>query len=111
MVPIHQLECFLQQNVEVIGDVRIDPRQRTVWVRQTSIELTCTEFDILFFLCLHKGWVLTRQQIIDGVFGEEKDVSAHSVTAMIHKIRKKIRDSHTTTIKTIVGYGYKLQVK
>src|SRR5581483_7403731 len=55
----------------VRGDLRIDPRERSVTVGKRSVELTSKEFDLLWFLASHPGQVFTRTQLLDHVWGYE----------------------------------------
>lgn len=92
----------------IAGDICIDNRQRTVTVANISVEFTCKEFDVLFFLCQHRGWALTKQQILDAIWKTNPEADYHAVENMIYKIRKKISASQMVRIQTMVGYGYKL---
>ena len=91
-----------------IGDLCIDVSQRSVRVHNTSISLTCREFDVLLFLCQHEGWAITKQQILDTIWEPNTEVDYHAVENIVYKVRKKISHSKCVCIHTLVGYGYKL---
>lgn len=91
-----------------IGDIAIDPRGREVLVKNTLIFMTRTEFDVLLYLCQHQEWAMTKQQIIDTIWEIGAETNYHAIENIIYKIRKKIRNSDTVRIQTLVGYGYKL---
>ncbi|SDC03386.1 two-component system, OmpR family, alkaline phosphatase synthesis response regulator PhoP [Paenibacillus sp. UNCCL117] len=93
-----------------IGPIVIQPDQREVKVKGESIELTPKEFDLLLFLCKHRGKVLSRQQLLHGVWdyhflGDTRIVDVH-----ISHLREKIETNARTPefIVTIRNVGYKL---
>lgn len=93
-----------------IGQITILPDQREVTVKGRSIELTPKEFDLLLFLCRHRGKVLSRQQLLHGVWdyhflGDTRIVDVH-----ISHLRDKIETNARTPeyIVTIRNVGYKL---
>ena len=92
----------------MIGDVCIDVRQRVVTIKNVPVEFTCKEFDIFHYLCQHKDWAITKQQMIDALWDISAEVSYHTIENMVYKIRKKIQSSSSVMIHTMIGYGYKL---
>jgi two-component system, OmpR family, alkaline phosphatase synthesis response regulator PhoP len=93
-----------------IGHIVIQPDQREVKVKGDSIELTPKEFDLLLFLCKHRGKVLSRQQLLHGVWdyhflGDTRIVDVH-----ISHLREKLEANARTPelIVTIRNVGYKL---
>lgn len=95
----------------VRGELRIDPRARTVTVGDKQVELTSKEFDLLWFLASHPGQVFTRAQLLDHVWGYEFYGDSSTVTVHIRRIREKIEtdpaDPHYVT--TVWGVGYKFE--
>ena len=89
-----------------IHGVIIRPRSREVIVNNKNINLTFTEFQILFLLASHPGWVFTRYQIIDKIRGDSYPVTDRSVDFQIVGLRKKIGEKGKL-IMTIRGVGYK----
>ncbi len=90
-----------------ISGIRIEPRRREVKVGGKRIEdLTFSEFQILFLLCSHPGWVFTRYQIIDKIRGDNYPVTDRSVDFQIVGLRKKLGDTGKL-IKTVRGVGYR----
>ena len=89
-----------------IHGVIIRPRSREVIIDNKNINLTFTEFQILFLLASHPGWVFTRYQIIDKIRGDSYPVTDRSVDFQIVGLRKKIgkKGKHIMTIR---GVGYK----
>ncbi|TDG00504.1 response regulator transcription factor [Paenibacillus piri] len=93
-----------------IGQITIQPDQREVTLRGEPIELTPKEFELLLFLCKHRGKVLSRQQLLHGVWdyhflGDTRIVDVH-----ISHLRDKIEGNARTPeyIVTIRNVGYKL---
>lgn len=93
-----------------IGKIRVQPTQREVTVDGKPIELTPKEFELLLFLCRHRGKVLSRQQLLHGVWdyhflGDTRIVDVH-----ISHLRDKIEGNARTPeyIMTIRNVGYKL---
>lgn len=94
----------------IIGDIEIQPKQREVKVRNELIELTPKEFDLLLFLCKHRGKVLSRQQLLHGVWdyhflGDTRIVDVH-ISHLRDKIEIQARSPEY--IVTIRNVGYKL---
>jgi len=87
--------------------VRIDTGSRQVWVDDELVELTQTEFDLLKTLAEHRGLVLSREQLLQQVwgydfYGEERVVDVH-----IGHIRQKLGDGRF--IVTVRGVGYRFE--
>ena len=94
-----------EDSVSIEG-IKISPKTRSVIIDNRSIELTFTEFQILFLLASHPGWVFTRYQIIDRIRGENYPVTDRSVDFQIVGLRKKI-GIKGKLIETIRGVGYR----
>ena len=91
-----------------IHNLRIDPIRRKVEIKKKQIELTYTEFQILYYLAGHPGWVFTRSQIVDGVKGENYNVTDRSVDVQIVGLRKKLGNCENY-IQTVRGVGYRFK--
>jgi two-component system, OmpR family, response regulator len=89
------------------GTVTIDGGRREVLVGDTAVEFTTKEFDLLRFLAERPGLALSRQQILDGVWGYDWFGDARTVDVHIAQVRKKVGDA--VTIKTVRGVGYRLE--
>lgn len=91
------------------GKLTIYQDQRIVKVEGQEVSFTPNEFDILYTLAINKGRVLTREQLIDKVFGTEFDGFDRTVDVHIKNIRKKIeKDSKNPNyIITVFRTGYK----
>ena len=91
-----------------LNEIKITPRTREVIINNQNLELTFTEFQILYLLISHPGWVFTRYQIIDKIRGENYAVTDRSVDFQIVGLRKKMGKAGDF-IQTIRGVGYRFQ--
>ncbi len=89
------------------GVVAIDTGRREVRVAGEPVEFTTKEFDLLRYLAERPGLALSRQQILDGVWGYDWYGDARTVDVHIAQVRKKLGDA--VEIKTVRGVGYRLE--
>ena len=89
------------------GPVTVDVGRREVLVDDTPVEFTTKEFDLLRFLAERPGLALSRQQILDGVWGYDWFGDARTVDVHIAQVRKKLGDR--VVITTVRGVGYRLE--
>jgi len=94
----------------IINNLKIIPRKREVSIEEKKLELTYTEFQILYLLASHPGWVFTRYQIIEKIRGNNSSVTDRSVDFQIVGLRKKIGESGRL-IETIRGVGYRFKLE
>jgi two-component system alkaline phosphatase synthesis response regulator PhoP len=92
----------------VFPDLVIHPGKREVTVGGKSVELTFSEFQILYILARHPSWVYTRNQIIDAVRGEGYPVTDRSVDFQIFGLRKKL-GAAGKFIETVRSVGYRFK--
>lgn len=92
------------------GNLQINLEKRTVKVRGDMILLTPNEFDILYALASNSGRVLTREQLIERVFGIDFEGSDRTIDVHIKNIRKKIEEDSRNPryVLTVTKLGYKL---
>ncbi len=89
-------------------DVTVDFTGYTARGKDGPIEVTPREIMLLQLLAEHKGKVLTREQILDRLWGEDRPVFDRTVDSHIKNLRKKL---DLDCIVTITGVGYKLEVE
>jgi DNA-binding response OmpR family regulator len=89
------------------GSATIDAGRREVRVEDRAVELTTKEFDLLRFLAERPGLALSRQQILDGVWGYDWFGDARTVDVHVAQVRKKLADA--IDITTVRGIGYRLE--
>ena len=91
------------------GDLRIDPVGRRVWRGETEVVLTARQFDVLEFLIRRAGQVVTKQEILNGVWQYDFDGDLNIVEVYIRRLRTAIDDPFDRrAIETIRGAGYRL---
>jgi two-component system alkaline phosphatase synthesis response regulator PhoP len=90
-----------------VGDLSIDPARREVTVAGQAVELRTKEFDCLLCLAEHKGFVLSRENLLELAWGYDFAGQTRTVDVHVAHLRKKISHS-TVQIETITGVGYKL---
>jgi two-component system alkaline phosphatase synthesis response regulator PhoP len=91
-----------------IHDLEIDLGRRSVLVSGQAVDLTYTEFQVLYILARRPGWVFTRSQIVDAVRGDDYPVTDRSVDVQIVGLRKKLGPSNRY-IETVRGVGYRFK--
>ena len=92
----------------LIGDVSIDPARREVCVAEDEVSLRTKEFDLLLTFAEHPGIVLTREQLLNLVWGFDYYGQTRTVDVHIAHLRKKLANSEQVQIETVTGVGYKL---
>jgi DNA-binding response OmpR family regulator len=92
-----------------VGGVTIDVGRREVRVDDEPVAFTTKEFDLLRFLAERPGLAMSRQQILDGVWGYDWYGDVRTVDVHIAQVRKKIDDA--VRIDTVRGIGYRLDPK
>jgi phosphate regulon transcriptional regulator PhoB len=94
-----------------VGDLRLDTARHQVQLGQTELELTSLEFDLLHVLMAHADRVLTREQLLDRVWGYDYYGDTRTVDTAVKRLRAKLRRlaPDGEFIVTVRGVGYKLQ--
>ena len=92
--------------VILTGTVEIDLTRREARSAGVPIALATREFDLLAFLGAHRGQALSRQQLLDGVWGEGWIGDERTVDVHVRQLRKKLGDGFPLT--TVWGVGYRL---
>jgi two-component system response regulator RegX3 len=94
-----------------VGDVRVDPERHEVFVRGTELQLPLKEFELLTLLMENAGRVLTRDTLIDRVWGHDYVGDTKTLDVHIKRLRSKIETDPTNPerIVTIRGLGYKYE--
>ncbi|MCA8879489.1 MAG: response regulator transcription factor [Rhodobacteraceae bacterium] len=94
-----------------VGRLTLDVATRTAQVDGTPVPLTSREYEVLEFLTLMKGVVLTKDMILDKLYGGVDEPDAKIVDVFICKIRRKLRAASggEPLIETVWGRGYVLR--
>lgn len=100
-----------ESNDVVVGQLIIQPDAYIVQKRGESIELTHREFELIHYLAKHLGQVMTREHLLQTVWGYDYFGDVRTVDVTIRRLREKIEDtpSHPTWIVTRRGVGYYLR--
>jgi two-component system phosphate regulon response regulator PhoB len=88
----------------------IHPGRRDVRIHGKPVELTYTEFQVLYYLAKRPGWVFTRYQIVEAVRGDDYPVTDRSVDVQVVGLRKKL-GTFGKYIETVRGVGYRFREK
>jgi DNA-binding response OmpR family regulator len=96
----------LETKVLTHGDLSIDAGRREVRVGEEEIQLAPKEFDLLWELLDHKGLVLTRDQLLERVWGYTFAGDTRTVDVHVRQLRRKLGDA--SPIVTVWGVGYKV---
>ena len=89
------------------GDVTVDPARREVTIAGRPVDLRRKEFELLLALVEHRGLVLSREQLLNLVWGYDFYGETRTVDVHIGQLRKKLAGA-TLEIETVLGVGYKL---
>jgi two-component system alkaline phosphatase synthesis response regulator PhoP len=87
--------------------IRIHPGSRKVWVKKKEVDLTAMEFDLLSTLAEHQGLVLSREQLLEKVWGHDYFGELRVVDVHIGHIRQKLGNERY--IATVRGVGYRFE--
>ncbi|WP_313639361.1 response regulator transcription factor [Paenibacillus sp. FSL K6-0276] len=109
---IHSAQKEEDGNKETVTlkGVTINKLTREVWIESTSIELEPKQFDLLLYLMENKHIVLSRDQILNEVWGYDYFGNERVVDAQVKKLRKNLQHK-AYLIKTVFGLGYKFEVE
>lgn len=96
-----------QKDVIDINGIIIDKNAFEVTVDGTQLDLTKTEYDLLYVLAENRNHVLQREQILDHVWGYDSEVETNVVDVYIRYLRNKLKPfNKERTIETVRGVGY-----
>jgi DNA-binding response OmpR family regulator len=91
----------------VSGPVTIDEDAYTVSVEGRNLDLTYTEFELLKYMALHPGRVLTREHLLSEVWGYDYYGGTRTVDVHIRRLRAKLGPEHDSCIGTVRNVGYR----
>ena len=93
-----------------VGDLRLEPASHEVWLRGQQVTLTRLEFNLLYCMAQRAGKVLTREDILRLVWGENEAIDLRGIDAHIRRLRAKVEDDadDPKRILTVHGVGYKM---
>jgi DNA-binding response OmpR family regulator len=93
-----------------IGDLELDTKARVATRGDVSVDLPTREFALLEYLMRHPGQVLTRQQLLNAVWGFDFDTDSNVVDVYVSYLRKKLdKGDEASIIETVRGAGYRVR--
>ena len=94
------------------GDLVLDELRHVAQVGERTVDLSAREFALLGFFIRHAGQVVTRQQILDQVWGAEPDVYSNVVDLYVSYLRRKLGElDRADRLRTVRGVGYTLKAE
>jgi DNA-binding response OmpR family regulator len=96
-----------QETTLRVGDITLDLLTRQVWVGDRSVELSAREFLLAEVFVRHPMQVLTREQLLDRIWGYDYDPGTNIVNVYVGHLRRKLGEDR---IETVRGIGYRLRV-
>lgn len=94
------------ESVLYCGAISLNPRTCQVLKNQKKVDLTKKEYDLLQYFLVNKNMILSREQILDSVWGMDYAGDVRTVDTHIRRLRKKIGEA---CIKTCFGAGYRME--
>ncbi|WP_407311130.1 response regulator transcription factor [Desulfosporosinus sp. SB140] len=94
----------------VAGEFRIDDRRKEIQYQQRVLELSTTEYELLKFMVLNQGLVLSKAKILDKVWGYDFGGDENIVEVYIRSLRDKLNDKEHRLIRTLRGAGYRVDL-
>lgn len=114
-VLVKRVDALLRRSGAKLSDepqkgLVIDSNAFVAYVDGTALELTLKEFELLSYLYENAGRVLTRDQLLNAIWGYDYLGDSRTVDSHIARLRVKLGDYGAAHLKTIYGMGYKLEV-
>jgi len=98
-----------QKETLAFKDLEINTKNKEAFIKGKPVNLTKTEFEILQKLAKNPNRIFSRQEIIEGVWGNNVFVTERTVDVHITRLRKKLED-YGNIISNRLGYGYKFDL-
>lgn len=100
-----------QPDIVHVDDLVIDSSRRTVVQGESRIELTPREFDLLYVLALNRGIVMSREKLLERIWGYDYYGDTRTVDVHIRHMREKLSEdsSHPRYVETVWGVGYRFR--
>jgi DNA-binding response OmpR family regulator len=90
-----------------VGPLTLDPDARLASISGRPVELTAREFELLEFMMRNRGVVISRQQLLDEVWGYDPLAETNTIEVFISNLRRKLEDGgEDRVLKTVRGTGY-----
>lgn len=116
MVLVARIEACIRRSIDsssidsqVMGEIVLDKNSRDVLINGSKIDLNRKEYDLLVYLAENQGISISRDQILEKVWGYDYLGSESTVDTHVNRLRKKLGD-YNKYLKTVRGYGYRFEV-
>ena len=93
-------------SVTEASGIMIDTERRLATLQWKPLDLTAKEFDLLAFLVANAGRVISRDEILEAVWGAQRSTDSNVIEVFVCHLRNKIGDNDNRIIQTIRGVGY-----
>lgn len=98
---------IINQDLLYVGDILINPSKRNVQFNDIEIKLTPMEFNLLLYLSKNQNQGISREELLQNVWGFDSEVDTRATDDMIKRIRRKLSNAGSTLkIETLWGYGF-----
>ncbi|MEG0367340.1 MAG: response regulator transcription factor [Coprobacillus sp.] len=99
----------IEEDILVLGHIKIDRANHILFIDNQAVLLAHKEYELLEYLCQHHDHLLTREQILDKIWGYDYYGDGRAVDTYIKKLRKKL-GQYAHYIQTVIKTGYMLKV-
>ena len=96
------------EDILISGALKLEPHAQKAYLGEELLNLTPKEYHLLYYFVQNKHRVLTREAILDGVWGFDYDGDIRTVDTLIKQLRKKMKDK-SFYIQSIYGIGYRFE--
>jgi two-component system phosphate regulon response regulator PhoB len=104
----HEVQAAPLPNLLTVGDITIDKQRHMVTSAELEIELTSTEFKLLLYLAEKRGYVQSREKLLENVWSYNNAGDTRTVDTHVTRLRGKL-GTPGDIIKTVRGFGYKIE--
>lgn len=102
-------EYHIADSILTFGKMKIDTINRLLIIDDQAINLAYKEYELLYYLCQHNNFLLTREQILNHIWGYDYFGDGRAVDTYIKKLRKKL-GKYSCYIQTVIKTGYMFKV-
>ena len=96
--------------IQFLGLFQLDAAKREIHYQGTLLELSPTEYELLYYLLINHGAVLSKRQILEQIWGYDFNGEENIVEVYVRALREKLDDTEHKRIRTIRGAGYRVEL-
>ncbi|MCM1125286.1 MAG: response regulator transcription factor [Lachnospiraceae bacterium] len=96
-----------KKHMILLGEVQLSLQEKRLYVQETEVALTRSEYAICEYLALHHGQVFSKERILEHVFGFDGESNESAITEHIKNIRSKFQKFGINPVETVWGIGYR----